>query len=233
MADKTRWATAVVKVGAGRGFVVGNRRERFVVTAGHCLPELPPYHAASYTEERTYGALLGPIDGDQIVCAECLFADPIADIAVLGTPDGQELYDEAQAYEALVGGATPVPIAELTLVRPPITLSTGATMFGRPMAESEGWMLSLDGRWFRCDVTATSRSLWIANAAEAIEGSMSGSPIMDEVGKALGVVCISAEFKTAEGREMGKPREGGPNPLLTACLPGWLLSELSEADEDE
>ena len=72
-------------------------------------------------------------------------------------------------------------------------------------------------------MTVTSRSLWTANAAEAIEGGMSGSPIVDEVGKALGVVCISAEFKTAEGREMGKPREGGPNPLLTACLPGWLF----------
>ena len=34
------------------------------------------------------------------VCAECLFIDPIADIAVLGCPDGQELYDEAEGARA-------------------------------------------------------------------------------------------------------------------------------------
>jgi hypothetical protein len=27
---------------------------------------------------------------------------------------------------------------------------------------------------------------------------------------------------------MGRPREGGPNALLIACLPGWLLLELAE-----
>jgi hypothetical protein len=30
--------------------------DRYIITAGHCLPRLPPCHAASYTEERTYGS---------------------------------------------------------------------------------------------------------------------------------------------------------------------------------
>jgi hypothetical protein len=225
--DKIQWANAVVKVGAGRGFVVGDR-ERFVITAGHCLPELPPYHGASYTAERTYGALLGPVDGEPTVCAECLFADPIGDIAVLGEPDNEVLPDEAEAYWALVGEASPVPISKLRPVRAPITLSTGDTILGPPQAESEAWLLSLDGRWFRCEVTVTSRSLWIANASEAILGGMSGSPILDPGGNAIGIVNVSDGFKTDDGREMGRPREGGPNALLIACLPGWLLLELAE-----
>jgi hypothetical protein len=46
------------------------------------------------------------------VWCECLFADPVADVAVLGAPDNQELSDQADAYEALVAAATPVAVAE-------------------------------------------------------------------------------------------------------------------------
>src|SRR5262249_24072358 len=46
---------AVITVREGRGFVVeGSRGKLCVITAAHCLPELPPAHAASKTEERTY-----------------------------------------------------------------------------------------------------------------------------------------------------------------------------------
>src|ERR1700676_4429023 len=72
------------------------------VTAAHCSPFFPPCHGASYTEERTYQALLAPLGSEPSVWAECLFADPIADLAVLGSPDNQVLFDEADAYEALV-----------------------------------------------------------------------------------------------------------------------------------
>jgi len=46
------------------------------------------------------------------VWCECLFVDPIADIAVLGTPDDQALSDQAASYEAFVKAVTPLTIAE-------------------------------------------------------------------------------------------------------------------------
>jgi hypothetical protein len=141
--DKIQWANAVVKVGAGRGFVVGDR-ERFVITAGHCLPELPPYHPASDTAERTYRALLGPVDGKPTVCAECLFADPIGDIAVLGTPDYQVLPDEAEAYQALVDAAIPVPISKLRPVRAPITFA--GRYYPRPCGSGKRSMVVVSGQ---------------------------------------------------------------------------------------
>jgi hypothetical protein len=53
---------AVVRVGkGGRGFVVADDSRRYVVTAAHCLPRMPPAHAAAYTSERTFGKLLGPL----------------------------------------------------------------------------------------------------------------------------------------------------------------------------
>src|SRR4026208_1891700 len=90
---------AVITVGDGRGFVVeGSRGKLCVITAAHCLPELPPAHAASRTGERTYANLLGRIGESPAVYAECLFVDPVADIAVLGEPDAQELDKQYEAY---------------------------------------------------------------------------------------------------------------------------------------
>lgn len=49
----------------------------------------------------TYKNFLGPLGGKRQVWAECLFVDPIADIAVFGTPDTQDLYEQADAYDEL------------------------------------------------------------------------------------------------------------------------------------
>jgi hypothetical protein len=91
--------------------VVNYKHDRLVVTAAHCLPHFPPCHGASYLEERTYGKLLGPLGDKPTVWAECLCADPIADIAVLGSPDNQALFDGAGALGYF---AQPTPEAQAT-----------------------------------------------------------------------------------------------------------------------
>src|SRR5438552_3247930 len=102
---------SVLRVGGGRGFVVNGERDRLIITAAHCLPRFPPCHGFSYTEERTYAKLLGPLGRKKpTVWAECLFVDPVADIAVLGPPDDQELFDEYDEYDRLVAEHIPLPI---------------------------------------------------------------------------------------------------------------------------
>ena len=95
---------AVITVGEGRGFVVEGGRQRLVITAAHCLSHFPPCAAFSQLEERTYQDLLGPLGEPPKVWAECLFADPIGDIAVLGSPDSQALSEQS---EGLSGLSTP------------------------------------------------------------------------------------------------------------------------------
>lgn len=99
--ELTKAIVAVGKPGeGGRGFVVEIDRQRLVITAAHCLPplsrkrRLPLPHLVSFPDERTYRALLGPLEAKPTVSAECLFLDPIADIAVLGAPDEQHLAAE-------------------------------------------------------------------------------------------------------------------------------------------
>jgi hypothetical protein len=165
--DHEKAKRAVVTVGEARGFVVCDEREPstprlLVITAAHCLPYFPPCASASQTEDRTYKMLLGPLGERPTVWAECLFADPVGDIAVLGSPDTQDLQHEAERYDALTEAATPLPIADAP-------------------EDGHGWLLSLDGQWFQCTAQHNGGPLWLFNAVEGIIGGMSGSPIVADM----------------------------------------------------
>jgi hypothetical protein len=189
-----------LSVGGGRGFVIAGERDRFIITAAHCLPFLPPCTSFSYIEERTYKSLIGLLGKEQTIWAECLFADPIGDIAVLGAPDSQHLSAEYRSFQEMIEAAVPVYVSEAPL-------------------EGVGWLLSLDQRWFQCKINRQpGGTLWISDATENLVSGMSGSPIMASGGKVIGVhVCGWGEVST----------EGGPNPAPVRNFPGWLLRELA------
>jgi hypothetical protein len=140
-----------VRVGDGHGFIIeGKYSRRYVITAAHCLPELPPAHPASYLHERTYRALLAPFGAAACsVWAECLFVDPVSDIAVLGSPDDQELSDEAELYEALLETGVAVEVSDPSTqyrAQEPLTLG-GKTYIGPPLpvlTDCGAWLFSLD-----------------------------------------------------------------------------------------
>jgi plasmid stabilization system protein ParE len=156
-------AQAVVRVGNGRGFVVEHGRKhdrrRLIITAAHCLPldnagnlKRPTPDAQAFTDEKTYPNLLGRLGAEPTVCAECLFADAIADIAVLGGPDNQDYPAvEAEAYWELVASATPFEIADA----PKMGRKREQLPYGNQSIEidTEGrgsaYVLSLDGEWLR------------------------------------------------------------------------------------
>jgi hypothetical protein len=188
--------SSVVRVGEGRGFVVKGNPDRLVITAAHCLPFFPPRTPFSYIEERTYERLLAPIGTEPTVWAECLFVDPIGDIAVLGPPDDQERRDQYEQYDNLLDPLEPISIADAP-------------------AQTSAWLLSLDKRWCQCDVSHNGGRLWFSGAADGIRGGMSGSPVLLSDGSAIGIVC------TAGG--LAALTEGGPNARLMDNLPGWLL----------
>ena len=208
--DDAVWSSlraAIVTVGGGRGFLVEARARRLVVTAAHCLPQLPPAHAASYSAQRTYRKLLGPVGaGAPTIWAECLFVDPIADLAVLCAPDGQMYVAAHDAYTSLVEAGSVLPIGVVT-------------------SPCTAWLLTLDGRWELCGVRVDEQSggryLTIVGAEDGIVPGTSGSPIVSAEGYALGTVSLRSE-------ETGRARDEQPRqPPLVNDLPGWLLTELN------
>jgi hypothetical protein len=130
-----------------------------------------------------------------------LFVDPISDIAVLGSPDNQELFHEAEEYAELMESAIPLSIADSP---------TNGT----------AWLLSLEGLWFPCSVQHNGGMLRVSNATKGILGGMSGSPIVADDGSAIGVICTSG------GHPGEVPTNGGPNPRLVHNLPFWLVRKL-------
>ena len=120
---------AVVKVGDGRGFIVDREGGRLIVTAAHCLPQLPACHPARNLGDCTY--LVGALDAEPTIYAECLFAEAIADLAILGTPE-----DQALAYEKFVMACASV-------------FTIGPTRHLEPLL-----MLSLEGEWVPYDPSA-------------------------------------------------------------------------------
>ena len=66
--------------------------------------------------------------------------------------------------------------------------------------------------------------MFIRDAANGIAAGMSGSPILNDDGAAIGVVS------TAGGRPGELLTEGGPQASLCHALPGWLLRQLDNRD---
>ena len=146
--------SAVITVGeGGRGFVVKGRYHRLVITAAHCLPFLPPAISFSFTEEKTYQDLLAPLGEQPSIWAECMFVDCIADIAILGPPDSQNLGDQSDAYEELVDAGEAFEISN-------------------PTRKSRASLLSLENQWFKCNVQHLGGPLWISDAAASIDACL-------------------------------------------------------------
>ena len=94
--------SSIIEVDGGRGFIVERQKNRFVLTAAHCLPHLPPCSLMSHGEERTYKHLLGVIGQHAKVWAQCLFADPVSDIAILGSPDYQTFFEQSDQWKTFI-----------------------------------------------------------------------------------------------------------------------------------
>jgi hypothetical protein len=205
---------SVVRVGDGRGFVVQAKHEKLVITAGHCLPFIPPSTNLHDLEEKTYMKLLGPIGEEPTIWAECLFVDVISDIAVLGPPDEQDLNEEYDAYQDFVEPLATFSAADVAPTRPALKMPEGEL----------GWVLSLGGEWQQCRMNCVETPWWGAgplwlNGAK-IEGGMSGSPILSAGGDAVGVVASGGEV---DGIQTGPQ---GPQPRLMSDLPSWLIRAL-------
>jgi hypothetical protein len=138
------------------------------------------------------------------LCADNL----IDDVAVFSRPDGQVLWDECEGYEKFT--ATP-----LVLGKPPVAVEPHNW---RTTIGTAAWVLSLDGKWQPCLVQRSCRFLCIKDVE--IEGGMSGSPIIDATGAAIGLISMG-DGCNDYGYSV--------NPSLTDCLPPWLLRKFHTA----
>lgn len=185
---------AVITVGDGRGFLLETGRTPIIITAAHCLPHPPAIDPVSLFAASHYSTLLGPLGAPRAVAAECLFFDPIADVAVLGAPN-EDLLTERMAYEELVES------------RPRLSLEYVTEGNG-------GWLLALDGSWQGCTAEIVPRGDRMFVDGAPIARSMAGSPILNANGKAMGVLSRT---------DVVGASVTGPHAVLLLTLPAWLI----------
>lgn len=167
---------SIVKVRHGRGFVIEHKKDRLVITAAHCLPLLPPPHLGAYLQQKTYENLLGRIGDRGNIWAQCKFADPVSDVAVLEAPDSQEYVDECEAYEEFTELLTPIEIRKA---------KKGEVV----------WMLGLDGRFKSALVASLNETrVKVQTSGGIIERGMSGSPILGCDGSTVSLCAINDDL---------------------------------------
>jgi trypsin-like peptidase len=191
---------AVVRVGSGgRGFVVGTDHSRFVITAAHCVPpdRLPTPHPGNGSSELTFQDVIGPLGkrAKQKIWGELCAFSLTDDIAMFSEPDNQEISDQYDAYLEFMDGRPALKIGAPSAAQSP-----------------DGWVLSLDGIWKPCTVHTANNGRFLSTRGAKIEGGMSGSPILNAHGDAIGLIS------TAE-----------VHPILSGCLPPWLQRLIADA----
>ena len=126
--------------------------------------------------------------------AECVFADPLADVAVLTAPDGQSLFEEYEAYEALIEAHPALRLAVMSAAAPV-------------------WLLTLTGEWVQCQaerqggLATFAETIALAGPRAAYASGTSGSPILAGDGHVVGLVSVGNML----------------DPVLLAALPSRLV----------
>ena len=184
--------SSIIEVDGGRGFIVERQKNRFVLTVAHCLPHLPPCSLMSHGEERTYKHSLGVIGQHAKVWAQCLFADPVSDIAILGSPDYQTFFEQSDQWKTFIQALKPIPIR-------------------RPRLGETIYMLSLRGEFVSGVIHSVNEQfLNIESTGDLIQPGMSGSPILNEDGHAVSLCSVNDSQRECAALN------------LQDCLPFWF-----------
>jgi S1-C subfamily serine protease len=183
----------------------------FIVTAAHCV-EWTSTGGMSVGLGDVSRAEIVTADGDNLV-GEVAAVEPVADIAVLAAPDGQVLYDAAEAFEAFCETTPAVPLCTTRFPE-----SFEATIPLHILTHDKGLVA---GRF--CQGRIGARVLWMTSE-QPIDGGTSGGPVVTEDGHLLGVLSSTSFID-------GKHAANHTWPLarLDQALPVWLARTIFDA----
>jgi len=180
---KAKVARATVKLSTlgGQGVLVNGN---LILTAAHCIH----YVMTGGTTLGEWEDILNPIetnDGSRFL-VQTYAVEVVADIAVLGCPDDQEVSEAAEAFEIFCENTSPLQICcrEFELSQPsPIFIYD----------HKEKWIAGTAKQY-----RENAPFLHII-PDQKIEGGTSGSPVVNGIGELLGVVSSSGETVSLDG----------------------------------
>jgi hypothetical protein len=210
--DLDKVKRAIVRVGNGRGFMVGGG----IVTTTNWLANPPKFRFPRFStnDEALHAApdeskILAALGNPLTISAYCVFADPVSHVAILS--NNSEDYRGLDDWKYRLEIHAPL--------RPHIA---GA---GRIQ---DVWFLSLDEKWVKCQVRVSYDNLTfvgpnpnVFGGEPEIDGRLSGSPIIDEEGRAIGMILAPTKAKDRD-------EWTGHHVVLIRQLPGKYIASISE-----
>ena len=201
-AQRARVVNATVRIeqetGNGQGVLVSGD---FILTATHCI---------SWNGEG--GMAMGDNYIEKIVTESGtrlrvgpLAADPVSDLAVLGSLDDQTFLSDSRQFE------------EWCEATPALTLATETLRFRKPYCVH---ILTHKREWVDGVAIQSSRHascLLYIEAASPIEGGTSGGPVLDTSGRLVGIVSHFSDAIVGE-------KCTGSLPIARLALPRWVWS---------
>ena len=190
----------------GRGVIVpGN----YIVTAAHCIG----WTAEGLMAIDGRGESPEPVSWHgRDLWADVYAIEPVADIAILGPPDAQTFPEEWDVFMEVFDAVSPVPLATAPL---------------EVWREFPAFILSHDKGWIEGKAKACREGAHrlMLKAAEKIERGTSGSPVVDESGRLLGVISCS-------DNPVGPQEATGLMPFAHRALPRWVVDDIIAATGD-
>ncbi len=208
----------LVRVGEGYGFAVRGK-ESYVITAASLLPDyLENEHDMIFPE------VLGPIGAEPKIPAVCTFINEAANVAVLSSVKAESFSPFVNDFSRLLETVTP-----LSLINPP-ELSRNA--YRARLNVSVLWPDKKTNHTALC----RNESIWLMDGS--LDFSLAGCPVLHNK-HVIAAVTISPQTleesirhelpQLIHGCHREPFAEGGINPVLSGCLPPWLLEELKIA----
>jgi hypothetical protein len=177
-------------LGDCRGFIVHTNRINYVITAAHVLPSTPPAHPGRGLKDESYPKLIGPRNAEPALPHPA--CSPIQSPTSPYSARQPGAHRRARTYEAFTAQLAPfnvdVPPPDSRLPR--VRIRDAPLDFVPHTISVPGYVLSLEGTWIDCHAAYYDGPFWVKPEEIVVRG-MSGSPLINTSGAAMGVINTS------------------------------------------
>jgi S1-C subfamily serine protease len=195
----------------GRGFLVHGG---YVLTAAHCVPWSGEGEMA--LGDRFLVTIIAA-DGSRLK-GQVLAVEPVSDIAVIASPDGQDLPTEADAFSKFVDSTE-----ALILCKDEFLFGEGFPI--RIFTHEEQWISGKASQW-----RENAPTLFL-ETTPTVSGGTSGSAVVNDRGEVVGVVSTASDSDDGSNDNANDGTCARPCQSLSVWL--WQAIKAAEVGDEE
>jgi S1-C subfamily serine protease len=189
----------------------------YIVTAAHCIECTAAEGMLAAMGSGFHGKAQTAAGRELLL--DVLAIEPVADIAILGSPDNQAIPDEAETFAEFIAATKPVPLYRGKWIPTDVHETCGPGKYTLPAL-----VYNLDRSWVKAtaSVVQPGQPMLFLESERHIECGASGGPIVTPDGQLIGVVSHGPK-PTTRGKK-GPFNDAAARPLF--ALPVWAVEAI-------